>query len=404
MFFRRQLSGPTQIPTGKHYLVVNTGSSSIKLVIFDAANLQPIASGQARLIGQPHATLTTVRHDDSEDKTVAASFANDTDALSQLMDWVASVVSLTDIAAVGHRLVHGGPDYAKPVIITADVFKKLQTLVPFDRLHMEAQLAVVTEMTQRLPHSAQVACFDTAFHHDLPEVAQTIALPRQYRELGIRRYGFHGLSYSYICSRIAELDGESALQRRIIIAHLGSGASLAALKDGKPVDTTMGFSTNSGIVMSTRTGDIDAGVPLYLQQTTNLSLEQFAHIASTESGLLGVSGKTADMYELLTVAAEDPDAALAVDLFCYQARKAIGSLAATLGGVDMLVFTGGIGERSAVIRKTICQGLEFLDISIELDEPDADGMLSGAENPVAVRVIPANEELVIVRHIQELRS
>jgi len=404
MFSHPKFVAPTRVPEGAHFIVINAGSSSIKLVIFEASTLNSVARADAKLIGQANGSINTWAPGHNSPDTTPMRLKDSAHALGILLDWVASILPTDGIAAVGHRIVHGGSEYGAPILITSETYPKLEALVHLDRLHMVPQLETVRLLAARLPKAAQVACFDTAFHHDMPAVAQLIPVPKKYRDTGVRRFGFHGLSYTYIRARLAELDGEEAMRGRVVIAHLGSGASLAAMHNGKPVDTTMSFTTNSGIGMSTRTGDIDPGVALYLKQETGLSLEDFTHIATSESGLLGISGTTADMYQLLQSENSDPNAAAAVEYFVYQAKKAIGALATTMGGIDTLVFTGGIGEQSAPIRKRICEGLEFLGLYIdESGDPNDEGILSTLESRIKARLIFTNEELVIARHIAELQ-
>ena len=268
--------------------------------------------------------------------------------------------------AVGHRIVFGGPDHTAPAKIDGALIEKLRALAPLAPLHVPLELDLVEQVTAHAPDLPQVACFDTAFHRSMPELAQRFPLPEEYWERGVRRYGFHGLSYEYICSQVSA--------PRMVIAHLGNGASLAAVKDGRPMDTTMGLTPTGGLMMGTRSGDLDPGVLVYLQRQ-GVDIEE---LVDRRAGLLGVSGITSDMRELL--ASDAPAAKRAIDLFCYLLRKQIGAMTAVLGGLDLLVFTGGIGERAAPIRERACEGLAV----------------------GSVQVIPTNEDLMIARHVQEV--
>ena len=278
--------------------------------------------------------------------------------------------------AVGHRIVHGGPDYFEPVLLTPRVRKDLEGAIHFAPLHMPQELAAIDAISARHPEVRQVLCFDTAFHNRMPEIAKRFPLPEEYWQRGIRRYGFHGLSYEYIVGEIG-----AQLGRRTIIAHLGNGASMVALLDGQPVETTMGLTPAGGIMMGTRAGDLDPGIFVHIERLTGMSTDDFENLVNKQSGLLGVSGFTADMRKL-EAAPENPRAALAMEMFCYIARKHVGALAAVLGGLDTLVFTAGIGENSRAVRDKICVGLEYL-------------------NPKVI-VQPTNEDLVIARHVAAL--
>lgn len=298
------------------------------------------------------------------------------------------------IDAIGHRVVHGGEKYASATLVTSELVKYLETLSPRAPNHMPNTLIVLREFYEAFPDIPQVACFDTSFFHDVPEAAKTLPLPiKLQRELGIRRYGFHGLSYEYLLNSFSKHEGEIARHGRVIMAHLGSGASVAACKEGIPLDMSMGFTPVSGVMMSTRTGDIEPGVLSYIQEITSLSAKDMSNLVSHESGLLGVSGLTADMYTLLQVQKENPDARLAVELFCSGIQKTIGGFMTVLGGVDSIIFTGGIGERSAEIRARICQALEFAGVLIDDQRNSAnDRLISSDDSDVGVHVIPAHED------------
>jgi acetate kinase len=299
------------------------------------------------------------------------------------------------IDGVGHRVVYGGPQHTEPAAVTAELMTSLASLVPFDPLHLAAALAAISEIETALPGTPQVVCFDTAFHHRMPMVAQRLPLPRELRSEGVRRYGFHGLSYESI---VREL-GNAGTRGLMIVAHLGSGASLAAMRNGKPVDTTMGFSPLGGLMMGTRPGDLDPGALLYLLRAGRYTPAELDTVLTEHSGLLGVSQISADMRTLLARRATDVAAAEAVELFVYQAKKHVGALVAVLGGLDTLVFTGGIGEGSAAIRSEICANLSNLGIDLDsIRNAAGEGIISDDSAHVVVRVIAANENLMVARH------
>lgn len=301
-------------------------------------------------------------------------------------------------SAVGHRIVHGGPDYMSPQKITPELMHGLSRYVPFAPLHLPAQLELIRSMMFHYPDLPQVACFDTAFHRRIPEVAQRFPLPRSLWDEGIRRYGFHGLSFEFIVAYLGADAGS-----RMIIAHLGNGASMAAVLDGVPADTTMGLTPSGGMMMGTRSGDLDPGVLLYLMRQKQYDSAALEPIVDNESGLLGVSGMSSDMRRLLQSSVTHPHAAQAVEMFSYQARKWIGALSAVLGGLDTLVFTGGIGERASFVRSEICKGLKYLGIELNVDGNSRhEPIISVSGSPCTVRVIPTNEDLMIARHTRNV--
>lgn len=300
------------------------------------------------------------------------------------------------VEAVGHRVVHGGDRYVRPCLIDQQVLDQLRGLAPYDPNHLPQQISLVEAVARRRPDLPQVACFDTAFHATLPEVARLLPLPRRLYRQGIRRYGFHGLSFEWALAELARREGPAAARGRLVLAHLGGGSSLAAVLDGGCLDTTMGFSPTAGIPMGTRSGDVDPGVMAYLARTEGLTAEGFATLASERSGLLGVSETSGDVRTLLASAATDPRAESAIALFCQEVKKRIGAYAAVLGGLDRLVFTGGIGEHSAEVRARVCQGLEFLGITLDAEQNDAHApAISAAGARVRVHVIAADEERVV---------
>jgi acetate kinase len=303
------------------------------------------------------------------------------------------------VQAVGHRVVHGGPHHTHPELITPRLLAELRELIPLAPEHLPGELATIAAVGNAYPGVPQVACFDTAFHRNRPQVAQIYGLPWRYTEQGVLRYGFHGLSYEYIVRQLAREAGSGVAGGRLIVAHLGNGSSMAAIRGGRSIDATMGFTPLSGLVMSTRPGDLDPGLLLYLLDAQHLTSAQLRTLFSEQSGLLGVSGISPDMRDLLARAGDEPRAKLAVELYCYTARKAIGALSAVLEGIDTLVFTAGIGERAAPIRERICAGLEFLGIRLDSARNAANAPIISAEGAaVSVRVMPTNEELMIAKH------
>jgi acetate kinase len=299
--------------------------------------------------------------------------------------------------------VHGGNEYREPQRVTPVVAEELQRLSPYDPEHLPAEIALIKACARRYPRLPQVACFDTAFHGEMPRVARLLPIPRRYEKLGLQRYGFHGLSYAFLMKELARVGRQGEANGRIILAHLGNGASMAAVKDGKSLDTTMGFTPASGMPMSRRSGDIDPGLVSYLARTEGMDAEQFHKMVNTESGLLGVSERSSDMRDLLAHEDGDPRVAEAIALFCYQARKWIGALAAVMGGLDTVVFSAGIGESSPVIRARICEGLEFLGVVIDHARNEkSEAVISKEGGRVTVRVIHTDEESEIARSVMEL--
>jgi acetate kinase len=317
-------------------------------------------------------------------------------AVGALMDWIEERLGRIALTAVGHRVVHGGPKYSDPQLITKEMVEELRQLKPFDPEHLPEEILLTEAFHRRFPDLPQVACFDTAFHHDLPRVARLLPIPRRYEAQGVRRYGFHGLSYSFLMGELARLAGAEAAQGRIILAHLGNGASLAAVHNGKAVDTSMGFTPTAGVPMSTRSGDLDPGLVWYLARTEKMSAKQFNEMVNFQSGLLGISETGSDMRDLLERETQDARAAEVVALFCYQVKKWVGAFAAALGGLDTMVFAGGIGENAAIIRTRICDGLGFLEIELEETRNVANmDVISSETSGISVRVIRTDEEWMI---------
>ncbi len=385
-------------PASPRILTINGGSSSIKFAMFEAGEpLRRALDGSIDRIGLPDATFA-VKGSENFSRTLAVP--NHTVAVNLLMDWIEERAGRDPLTAVGHRVVHGGPKYFEPDRITPEMVEELHHLSPFDPDHMPEEILLTEAFHHRFPDLPQVACFDTAFHHDLPQVARLLPIPRRYEAQGVRRYGFHGLSYAFLVGELARLAGSETAQGRVILAHLGNGASLAAVLDGKSVDTSMSFTPTAGVPMSTRSGDLDPGLVWYLARTENRSAKEFNEMVNFQSGLLGVSETSSDMHDLLEHEAQDVRAAEAVALFCYQVKKWIGAFAAALGGLDTLVFAGGIGENAPAVRARICDGLGFLGIELEEKRNAAnEGVISAAAGRVAVRVIHTDEELMIARTV-----
>jgi acetate kinase len=386
-------------------LVLNAGSSSLKFCVFQrpaGEGWRLAARGQVEGIG----TAPQLSAKDGEGNylvklTFDASWVRDArDAIDVLAKWLKTKWGGSRVLGVGHRVVHGGANFTGPTVITKETLAELYELVPLAPLHQPYNLAAIEAVSERLPDVPQVACFDTSFHRGHETVADVIPLPREICQNGLQRYGFHGLSYEYIASVLPEVAPEIA-SGRVIVAHLGSGASLCALKDGKSVDSTLGFTALDGICMGTRPGAIDPGVVLYLFQNLNLTPKEVETILYKKSGLLGISGISNDMRDLLE--RPEPEARLAVDYFTYRAAKEIGALAAALGGIDAIVFTAGIGENSPEIRRRICEASRWLGVELD-DEANDEKVLkiSAPESRILVYVIPTNEELMIARHTGRL--
>jgi len=381
-------------------LVLNAGSSSLKFCIYN--NPEPHtwrleARGQIDGIGTaPNFQVKDDAGETIDQSRLDAGVHDGRAALDFLAAWLRPRYAGARVLGVGHRVVHGGPRYAAPTVVTAAVLKHLRDLVPLAPLHQPYNVAAIEAAAERLPGVPQVACFDTSFHRTQPRVAELIPLPQDITRAGVQRYGFHGLSYEYIAMLLPRVAPEIA-HGRVIVAHLGSGASLCALKDGKSVDSTLGFTALDGLCMGTRPGSIDPGVVLYLFQNLGLSAKEVETILYKKSGLLGISGRSNDMRDLL--GSDDPAARLAIDYFVYRVTKEIGALAAVLGGVDGLVFTAGIGENSPEIRRRICEASAWLGIEIDQQANEGKGTrISRDRSRVSAWVIPTNEELMIARH------
>ena len=394
------------IEDGQRLLTINTGSSSLKAALYrmwegakETLELRAEASrigdrgGGLRLADARGETLDE-RQDGLPDHATALDAL-----LSRLRD---RGLDRDDFAAVGHRIVHGGDRYREPQRVAPEVLADLRALAPIDPNHLPQAIAAIEAVARAYPTVPQVVCFDTSFHSRMPRVARLYALPRALAEEGVVRYGFHGLSYEYVVGELRRVDREAA-DGRLVVAHLGNGASMAAIRGGVGLDTTMGFTSTSGLVMGTRSGDLDPSVPLFLLKERCLTPTEVSDLVNKQAGLLGVSETSADMQDLLEREAYDGRAAEAVALFCYQAKKFLGALVAALGGLDALVFTGGIGEHAAPVRERVCESLEFLGIRLDPDRNAAHApVISSDAAAVTVRVLPTDEDLMVARHTRRL--
>jgi acetate kinase len=374
-------------------LAINRGSSSIKFAVYPDSVEAPVLSGKLERIGLPEGAFRAVDNGHAPLVDQRVALPNHEAALKTLLDWLGS--RKLDLRVVGHRVVHGGMQYDRPQLVTPDLIAALKALIPLAPEHLPQEIEAIEAVGRLHPDLPQVVCFDTSFHRKMPRVAQLYGLPRELAEQGILRYGFHGLSYEYIA--------EQAPRGRVIAAHLGNGASLAAILDGVSVDTSMGFTPTGGIPMSTRSGDLDPAVVLYLLREKNFAPAKMAELVNEKSGLLGLSGVSADMQDLLAHEHDNAAAAEAIAVFCYQVRKYIGAFAAALDGLETLVFAGGIGENAAPVRWRICEGLDFLGVLLDeaANTRNAD-VISTPESKVSVRVIRTNEELMVARHARDV--
>ena len=387
-------------PAHPRILTINGGSSSIKFALFEAGDaLQRILEGGVERIGLPDATLRVKGVNQADNFSRPVTAPDHPAAVDVLMHWIEERVGRDAVAAVGHRVVHGGPKYWEPQRITAEMVEELRQLSPFDPDHLPEEILLTETFHRRFPDLTQIACFDTAFHHDMPRVAHLLPIPRKYDARGVRRYGFHGLSCEYLMEELARLDGH-AVPDRVILAHFGNGASLTAVRAGKSIDNSMSLTPTAGMPMSSRSGDLDPSLAWYLARTEQVTAKQFYHMINHESGLLGVSETSSDMRDLLEHEAKDVRAAEAVALFCYQAKKWIGAYAAALGGLDALAFAGGIGEHAPPVRARICDGLGFLGIELDPERNAKNApLISTDAGRVKVRVIRTDEELMIARSV-----
>jgi acetate kinase len=381
-------------------LTINGGSSSIKFALYQIeAPLLRTLSGKIERIELPGTQL--IFNDISREQSGSSDvdISEGDSVVDFLIDWLERQVGFAQISAVGHRVVHG-MRHTVPEVISQALLDELYSLSSFDPEHLPRELELIEAFRRRYPQLPQVACFDTAFHHPLPRVARILPIPRRFDAQGIQRYGFHGLSYAYLMQALEQVAGAQAAKGRVILAHLGNGASLSAVREGRSIDTSMGFTPAGGLMMGTRPGDLDPGVAWYMMQRESLTPQQFNHLINHESGMLGISESSADMRDLLEHEANDERAEEAIALFCYQVKKCIGAYTAALGGLDTLVFAGGIGEHAPTVRARICSGLEFLGIEIdEHSNVQNTGVISTESGRVTVRVMHTDEELMIATYV-----
>ena len=381
-----------------HIAVINGGSSTIKFALFHAGPaLERRLEGSIELGALTGATLKFTDRTSTPPEHATLELPAAKSASDFLVDWMASRPWFSSVQAVGHRIVHG-MQHSVPAVLTAGLLQELRRIQPFDPDHLPLEIELIESVSRRCPALLQLACFDTAFHHGMPRVARQLPLPRRFEAQGVQRYGFHGLSYTYLLEELVRLRDPAASAGRVILAHLGNGASMAAVSDGQSIDTSMGFTPASGLMMGTRSGNLDPGLVGFLARSGQMSAARFEHMANHESGLLGVSQLSADVRTLLARELTDPHAAEALALFCYQAKKCVGAYAAALGGLDTLVFAGGIGENAPAIRERICAGLEFLGVHVDPRRNAGNAaLISPAGARVGVRVIRTDEELIIAR-------
>jgi acetate kinase len=381
-------------------LVINGGSSSIKFALYSMdENPNKIFFGEIKRIGLSGPEFTFINNTQEKNEIIIGA-TNFKEAAEVLIEWLKKQKDFEQTMCIGHRIVHG-MKHTQAEIIGEDLLDELNQISDYDPDHLPAEIEMVRLFKKHFPSLVQVACFDTAFHTTIPAVAKTFAIPKSYYDGGIQRYGFHGISYSYLMQELRKQNEEQA-NGKIILAHLGNGASLTAVKEGKCIDTSMGFTPAGGIVMSTRSGDLDPGVAWYLMKK-GMNAKAFNDLINHQSGLLGISGISSDMQALLRIKKENKDAALAIDIFCYQVKKYIGGYAAVLGGLDTLVFSGGIGEHSPEVRSKICDNLEFLGIELdEIKNMNNEDVIATETSKVKVNVIKTNEEEMIAKTTGEL--
>jgi acetate kinase len=384
-------------------LTINGGSSSIKFALYQVGEpLKRGLYGKVDRIGLSGTNLTFHGPARKQPDSRSLSATDHKSAANALIDWLEKQNGFESVRAVGHRVVHG-MKHIQPEMVSQELLDELHRIRPYDPDHLPREIELIETFRQRHPKLPQVACFDTAFHQTMPRVAKLLPIPRRFDAKGVQRYGFHGLSYAYLMEELTRLGDPAATKGRVILAHLGNGASLAAVLNGKSIDTSMGFTPTAGLPMSTRSGDLDPGLAPYLARTEQLTSKQYYEMVNHESGLLGVSETSSDMRDLLAQEAGDVRAAEAVALFCYQVKKWIGSYAAALGGLDTLVFAGGIGENAFPVRARICEGLGFLGIELNQSRNAENApVISAGTSRVAVRVIRTDEELMIARSVHRL--
>tara|TARA_R110000737_G_scaffold56052_1_gene79997 strand:- start:8099 stop:9289 length:1191 start_codon:yes stop_codon:yes gene_type:complete len=384
-------------------LTINAGSSSIKFSLFGSEILStPLLSGKIDRIGIRGTVLTFVDERNNHHGSLQLDRSDQKKAASFLINWLQQQIGFEKIHAVGHRLVHGW-QHSEPEIISPVLLDDLRKIIPYAPEHLPNEILLIETLLQQYPKLKQVACFDTAFHQALPRVAKLLPIPRRFDALGVQRYGFHGISYTFLMAKLAATYQNTSLPHRIILAHLGNGASMAAVLAGRCIDTSMGFTPSGGLVMGSRCGDLDPGVVHYIRDHEKLNNQQCNHLLNHQSGLLGVSEVSADMRDLLALQNTDQRAAEAIELFCYQAKKWLGAYSASLNGLDTLVFSGGIGENAASVRAKICAGMQYLGIELDQTRNDNhENIISIADRPVTVHVIHTDEEQMIASMVVEL--
>ncbi|MBU0695084.1 MAG: acetate/propionate family kinase [Bacteroidetes bacterium] len=387
----------------QHILIINGGSSSIKFALYNTnKKLKNIISGQISRIGLDNPEFTVTERLNPDQNQIKIKATNFKEAAESLMEWLQEQKYVEGIVGIGHRIVHG-MEHALPKIIDDNLLQELHKIMEYDPDHLPAEIEMIALFKKQFPQVIQVACFDTSFHATMPKYARMFAIPKKYYTEGVKRYGFHGISYSYQMKELKKQNRAEA-NGKVILAHLGNGASLAAVKKGKCLDTSMGFTPTGGVVMSTRSGDLDPGVAWYLMQK-GLDAKEFNELINHQSGLLGISGYSSNMQDLLEHEKSNKDVALTIEIFCYQIRKTIGAYTATLGGLNVLVFSGGIGENAPSIRKRICEGFNYLGIELDARKNrKSEKIISTKNSKVKVYVIPTDEEIMIATVTKKLHD
>lgn len=384
-------------------LTINSGSSSIKFSLYEAGpDPGRLLFGRLERIGLPEGRFLAFDATGAPLSSTGFEFPGHEAALKELFSWLSTRPEGRGMGAIGHRVVHGGAKYTAPSRVDKTLLNELKQLTPFAAEHLPHEIKAIEAVSSAFPGLPQVACFDTSFHRAMPKAATTFAIPAEFRAEGVIRYGFHGLSYEYIMEELSRLEPDRS-KGRTIIAHLGNGCSMCAVKEGQSIDTTMGFTPLGGLVMSTRTGELDPGIIVYLLKSRGYNPDELNELLNRKSGLMGISGISPDMADLLAKEKTEASAALAIEVFCYQARKAIGALAASLGGCDTLVFTAGMGENSPEIRERIVEGLGFLGLEIDREKNNLNGPVI-SRGTVQIRAMKTNEELMIARQTWRIIS